>query len=239
MIVLAMLLLSAPADIERDFAAAGERALAGDNEQAVALYRSVLERGYDGADVHYNLGVALEDVGRPVDAIVAYERALWRNPGDIDAETNLARLRAATVRGAPDFDPDAASLGEVFGPWVRGLPVGLLGWSAALALLGACALRAAQSRVGLSNALFSVAAVFGIAVGLAAAVDGEERAVVTAAAPLRAGPDPRFESRASAVPGEPVRILKARGAFREVLRADGSTGWIERDGLALLRSPGV
>ena len=46
----------------------------------------------------FNLGVVLEDLGRPSEAIDAYQRALILDPGFIDAHYNLARLHAAAGR---------------------------------------------------------------------------------------------------------------------------------------------
>jgi tetratricopeptide (TPR) repeat protein len=233
-----LLLAGAPAEVERDFEAAHERALAGDHEQAVALYRAVLERGYDDADVHYNLGHVLEDMGRPIEAIVAYERALARAPGDADAKHNLERLRAREVKGAPDPDPEAAGLDAALGPWIRGAPVGIVGWLAALALLAACVLRALRRAPPASAALFALAGLGLLFVAASAAIRSEARAVVVEAAPLREGPDPRFDARGRAAPGERVRILDRQGALREVQRVDGTTGWIEAAALARLDAPG-
>ena len=49
----------------------------------------------DDAEAHYNLGVALEQVGRLQEAMVHYEHALWINPDHAKAQKALVRLRAA------------------------------------------------------------------------------------------------------------------------------------------------
>lgn len=57
--------------------------------EAIQLYRSVQD---PDADILYNLGVALEDVGDLRQAIAAYSEALELEPDFIDAHHNIARL---------------------------------------------------------------------------------------------------------------------------------------------------
>ncbi|MNL54571.1 Tetratricopeptide repeat protein [compost metagenome] len=42
--------------------------------------------------LHFNLGVAREDVGAPQSALAAYERCIELAPDDADAHYNAARL---------------------------------------------------------------------------------------------------------------------------------------------------
>lgn len=232
-LTLALGFLATPADVARDFEAANDRALAGDHTQAIALYRSILERGYDDGDVHYNLAHALESAERPFEALAAYERALDRNPNDEDARENLALLRARLVKDGPKPEPSAAGLADAFAPWVKNLPVSTLGWLAALLLFTGFVLKAlAQPRLNPAAWSAFVAAAFGLGtVGMHAVVEADERALVVATSPLLEGPDPRYSSRGEVRAGEAVRILGARDGFREVQRADGATGFIDRAAL--------
>ena len=237
---LALAVAAAPeADARADAEAAAERILANEPEEAVALLESVLARGFDGADVYYDLGIALEDAGRPVDAVLAYERALLRSPGDADAAHNLARLRAELLPDAPAPSERALGLADAFGPWLAPLPVAAIGWGAALALLVGCGLPSLRRPPlrGFRAVAFSAAAVGLAVVGLAAAVERSgDRAVVTASTPLRAAPDPNAEVSGTLRPGETViRRGPARGPFDAVQRADGTVGHAERDALAPVR----
>ena len=63
--------------------------LQGRISEAVQLYRSVDE---PDADILYNLGVALEDLGEARQAIAAYGQAIDMDPEHGDAHHNLARL---------------------------------------------------------------------------------------------------------------------------------------------------
>jgi tetratricopeptide (TPR) repeat protein len=57
--------------------------------EAVRVYRSI---GAPDADVLYNLGVALEDLGKSDEAIAAYLRAIDMDRTYTDAHHNIARL---------------------------------------------------------------------------------------------------------------------------------------------------
>jgi tetratricopeptide (TPR) repeat protein len=63
----------------------------GEPQLAEAEYRRVLAR-HDHAIAAYNLGVVLEDLHRPREAIQAYARALAVDPRLAEAHYNLARL---------------------------------------------------------------------------------------------------------------------------------------------------
>lgn len=227
----------APDAILRDFRAANERALAGEHDQAIALYRSLLERGYEDGGVYYNLGHVLEDAGRSVEAIVAYERALARDPSDEEARENLRRLRARTLPGLPEASAEVGGLSDVLSPLLLPLPIGLIGWAAAIAWLLAFLLFAVRGpRAGaLPRMLVGFAGLGLVVVALRASLERDLRAVVLKKAIVREGPDPRFAARGDALPGEPVRILGRQGSFREVKRRDGQTGWVEADVLEMLR----
>ena len=82
--LLLLCLLANTPDLQRDFTAGNDRALEGNHEAAVGLYRSVLERGGHSADVYYNLGNTYAEAGRLVDPVVAWEQALRRDPGAAD-----------------------------------------------------------------------------------------------------------------------------------------------------------
>jgi protein O-GlcNAc transferase len=61
-------------------------------EEAIALYRRALEIRPDDADVHNNLGLALQDHGDPGDAIECYRKALALRPDHGQAHSNLLLL---------------------------------------------------------------------------------------------------------------------------------------------------
>ncbi|MBN1159335.1 MAG: tetratricopeptide repeat protein [Bacteroidales bacterium] len=58
-------------------------------DQAAALYRSVLDSGYESAELYYNLGNAYYKMNRLAEAILFYEKALELSPYDDDIRNNL------------------------------------------------------------------------------------------------------------------------------------------------------
>ena len=65
----------------------------GDLEGAVTLYARALEvGGGDRSTAAFNLGIALEDLGRDADAADAYGRAIDADPSFADAHYNLSRV---------------------------------------------------------------------------------------------------------------------------------------------------
>ncbi|MGH7672196.1 MAG: tetratricopeptide repeat protein [Gemmatimonadales bacterium] len=61
--------------------------------EAERHYRQALAAHPRHATAAFNLGIALEDLRRPADAVDAYRRALAADPRLADAHCNLARLQ--------------------------------------------------------------------------------------------------------------------------------------------------
>lgn len=228
--MLGILIVAAPATATRDFEAGNERALAGDVAQAEALYRSVLEQGYEDADVYYNLGHVLEET-QPLEAILAYERALALDPGDTEARSNLSALRTRFAPKAPS-PPEGAESGGSFAAAIRSTTPAAA-WLAALSFFAAGLMLALRGPKGRSGALLlglaGLVGLGGLALGLSFAPP--DQAVIREDARLREGPDPRFGVRGGVVTGESVIIESRDGDFVEVRRVDGTAGWIPREKL--------
>jgi tetratricopeptide (TPR) repeat protein len=60
-------------------------------EEAESYLRGALEH-LDDAPTHYNLGLVMALVGRPVEAVAEYERALDRDANHVEARSNLAAM---------------------------------------------------------------------------------------------------------------------------------------------------
>jgi tetratricopeptide (TPR) repeat protein len=63
-------------------------------QDAIGHYEQALRIKPDYAHAHYNLGVALEKLGRTQEAIQHYEQALRIKPDFTQAHSALARLQA-------------------------------------------------------------------------------------------------------------------------------------------------
>ena len=69
--------------------------------RAAELYRRALETRPEDSTAAFNLGVALEDLGRRSEAIAAYCHAIATDPSCADAHYNLSRLYEHLGQGAP------------------------------------------------------------------------------------------------------------------------------------------
>lgn len=95
-----------PAEATRIFKDANAYYAEGRYEEAASLYERILARGFENADVRYNLGNASYKGGHLGRAVLAYERALKLDPEHDDARANLEFVRAIlpdrqTVVGGP------------------------------------------------------------------------------------------------------------------------------------------
>jgi tetratricopeptide (TPR) repeat protein len=72
----------------------------GRRDQAVTLYRAALRHAPDEPLLHFNLGIALDDLGRTEQALACYEAAIALEPGLADAHYNAARLYEITGRSS-------------------------------------------------------------------------------------------------------------------------------------------
>ena len=84
-----------PDDLNTLFRAANALRLAGRYCEAVEAYRRLLARWPDVAEVHNNLGLALQDLGRLDQALASYRRALTLKPELADAHNNLGTVLVA------------------------------------------------------------------------------------------------------------------------------------------------
>lgn len=243
-LLLGLFLLAQPvsAQDQADFAAANEKALAGDTDGAVALYQSLIERGLRNEDVLFNLGTVQAQAGRLVEATVAFERALRLAPRDAGVRENLERVRRK-LRGGEAVTP-LEQPAEAVEPWVSWVPSrwAQLGYVAAwAAFFSAWFLRRRRREPGparLSAGLQALALTLGL--GLGAALIGQEwvrldaRAVVLEDHALFEGPDPRFPEAGRALAGSRARVLGQDGAWSKVQSEEGHTGWIEARRLVLI-----
>src|SRR5260221_122926 len=62
------------------------------------IYRAAIAQLPREPLLHFNLGIALEDLNRPDEAIAAYERALALDPEFADAHYNVSQLHEARGR---------------------------------------------------------------------------------------------------------------------------------------------
>ena len=102
------ILRATPRNIDALHVSALAAAQLGQLEDAVKRYRAAIKINKDVPDIHFNLGVALNDLGRHEKAVASYARALALRPDDVDAHNNLGNALIALKR----YDEAAASYGR-------------------------------------------------------------------------------------------------------------------------------
>jgi tetratricopeptide (TPR) repeat protein len=137
LLLLVALLCTGVAQAEPDPVAARERfALAaaayeaGEYASALAGWQALVDEGWSGLELHYNLGNACWRAGQVGPAILAWERAARLAPLDRDVQKNLEIARALL----PDrFEPDLRlPLWDAVDRGLQSLPRAGLAWAALL-----------------------------------------------------------------------------------------------------------
>lgn len=220
---------------EADFKAANERLLSGDTAGAIALYQHLESRGVVAADLAYNLGVALAKAERPLEAIVAWERALRLDPAHADARANLETARTALPRRATSDDGETTSATEALEPLVAPIPRDGAAFALVVAVTVLCAALAIRRLGALrgrgTGAVVVVSVLLAVASGLVVAaqeaIARDGRAVVQRSGQLKDGAEARFADIAPISAGERVRILEEEAGWVHVQAQDGVRGWVE------------
>jgi len=205
---------------------------------AAAEYQRVLAAGVESGPLYFNLGNAYfkaADVGH---AVLAYERAARLMPGDPDLRANLRFARGADEDAGPLLGRLLFPLSGRFTSDTLLLVASLL-FTVLLALRIAARLLPARERLAARAATAAGLAL--LVVGSSAAyrlitVDLPTFAVVVApqGATVRfepsAGCTAHFESKTGSV----LRVLATRERWAQVVRADGTRGWIETSAIEQL-----
>ncbi len=88
-------------EAELHYAVGGRLARLGDDRGAVAAWRRAVQRKPDYLEAGYNLGLALERLGRVDEAARTYEALLRWHPRQVLLRERLAALQEAAPRGGP------------------------------------------------------------------------------------------------------------------------------------------
>ena len=221
--------LGSGASAETAFQSGIEAYRAGDfTAAAKAFTESAAQRPTSGA--FQNLGNAEWQRGRPGYAIVAWERALWVNPRNVEAQNDLRFARKTAQLESPTM-----ALYEVVSSW---LPASWWAWLAGTSLwvaIGAVMLpvwlrtrrttwHQGVAAMGLTIFLLSVPAHFGIM------SRARQAFVLQKDTALRLTPTAEAQAITRLSAGEPARFIKARGNY-VMVRTSRGIGWLNRDDL--------
>ena len=85
------------ANIDESMKQAGEYYRKGEFDKAINIYEQLINEGYKGTSLYYNLANSYYRIGKLGYAILNYERALKISPSDDDVKHNLAFANLSTV----------------------------------------------------------------------------------------------------------------------------------------------
>jgi hypothetical protein len=224
--------LARGATAEELFRQGCEAYMAGGFEQSAKFFGEAAAVAPASGTLH-NLGNAEWQSGRPGPAILAWERAHWLNPFDLDTRINLRFGRKAAQIDAPDL-----AWYEVCSAW---LPVNVWGWIgcvsfwlavAMIALPAALRWRRADWHQGVAAAGF---AVFLLTIPAICGVHTRSDLGIVLArdTPLRLTPTSEAQVLGRIPAGEMVRRERVRGGYVFV-RNGSASGWIHTDQFGLI-----
>lgn len=209
--------------------------------EAQKLYERLLERGYGGPDVLFNLGTAYLAEGKLGEAVLYLERARRAGGRSEDIEANLAVARSRQldqVVGSHADEPFlqrlAAATPEPLVSWAF-----LSSWCGGLGLLFASRFfrpgrRALPVAVG-SLALLAALLLGGLVAAHAYVARTVHEAVVLADS-LKVRELPKDGGKVSfeVHAGLKVRLIEDSGRFVKIRLPNGLEGWTEKEGVAAL-----
>jgi tetratricopeptide (TPR) repeat protein len=194
-------------------------------EAAKAFAQSARQR--PAAGTYVNLGLAEWERGRRGHAVLAWERALWIEPGHARARENLRFARQNAQLEAPPL-----AWHEVASTW---LPVNAWAWLAGFSLWLAVGMMTvpqwlrrprrgwhqAVAAAGLAVFLMCLPALFGLQSRLRFGI------VLERNTPLRLTPTGDAQPVSMLAAGDPVRVERTRGDYL-LVRSSHGRGWVER-----------
>jgi tetratricopeptide (TPR) repeat protein len=207
---------------------------------ALEAYLAVLEAGFEGADLYYNLGNAYFKTGDLGNSILTYERALRLRPRDPDVQANLELARSLT---ADEIEPlPRFWVFSVLSWWVNFLPrAGLIALVTVAYLLGAAGLclrilspraRLASWGTWVAGGAAVVLIVFGTTLlARQGILGGTEWGIVMAEeVAVQSAPSNEDDLTLFRVhEGTKVRIDQDTETWSEIVLEDGRVGWVPAD----------
>jgi tetratricopeptide (TPR) repeat protein len=234
-------LAATSASDDATLATAGQLYRNGQPALAAQSFQQLVDQGYGGSALYFNLGRAYQQQGEPGRAIVNYRRALELAPRDGDIATALAEARAQVA--AQSSEPPAAApgvltqLGQVSSGWLtlnEAAVLALAAWVlfALLVIAFTSSRQDGRLRRGLRYAVAAAAialtlSVIGLGSRMHAAYGQPQAVIVAGPAELTVGPGQQFATLASLPAGSEVTLRETRGPWSRISApAAGVEGWV-------------
>ena len=227
---------SQPVSVNEKLHLAEEAYLTGDYGTAIDSYESIIESGWSGGMIYYNLGNSYYKIGQYGKAILSYERArrILGNDKDLMVNLKLANLHISDrIEPLPRF-----FLLRIFEGVGAALPVPrwaiiflVAEWVLAMTLIGLFTVRKFQWRRLLVVAFVVTGVIFILSGGffLQQKIYRDsltEGVVLLGDVAVRSAPESDATKLFTLHEGAKMRILRDVSGWSEILLADGKKGWI-------------
>lgn len=212
-----------------------------DYRAAVQSYFEILETGYAGAAVYYNLANSYYKLGENALAILNYERALRIKPSDEDIRFNLQIAQLSIIDKIPEL-PELFTVKmirnflELFS--VKTLTILML--ALYFVFMGAIILKLLSRSAAVTRIFKPIIFVLGICLLLftitfiSKAVSQKKAAeavILAVQADARSAPSEDGTVIFTIHAGLKVKLIQRRGSWQEIRLPDGKQGWLPADTL--------
>lgn len=208
-------------------------------EDAISLYKRILDNGYDSGALYYNIGNSYFRLGELGYAILNYEKAIKIDPGNEDAHYNLRLVNARIVdriKELPDVPImaywDIVVTSFSLNGW---LTIFLVFWILLLASIAVYYLvgRAKVQRFALMYGLFNITMIIIVGIFLLSSLHLESttdygillKSTVTA----KSSPDANQADAFVIHEGIKFQIEEELSDWTRIKLADGKVGWLPND----------
>jgi len=231
MLLICTLVGGAVAGQGEDWFAKGNQAYAeGKYDEAISLYKKVIQEVGYSAPLLYNMANAYyqkKDVGQ---AILNYERALYLDPGNGDIQANLAQARrdfGLVTEPAPPWQRPFHMLNVNGWAWLLSGAFGAFSLMILLRGMRPSRFQGKAFKTGIAGAILFLLTG---GVGVALQIRTLDRGVITTDhVQLRVSP---FDSAAGSTPIQDGKMVQMTRTYRDyvwIRGEDGQCGWIRKD----------
>ena len=231
-------------DVNEIFDKANSLYMSENYTEAVQVYLSIIEKGYESAAVYYNLGNTYYKLGNTGKAVLYYEKAKKINPRDDDINTNLKMTRlsiADKITPLPElfymkyFNLFASMLGP-FG-WMKIFL--FLFCVLCLTISALILIKDERAKYFLKKSVFILAAVTIIILGVTIYTSYEiskhdSGVIMSEKVDVYASPAEDSTELFAIHEGTKVTIKRIQGMWIEISLADGKVGWIIKEHIGVI-----
>ena len=231
-------------ELENLFQKGNEHYLKGEYQETIRIFQSIVEKGYQGKSLYYNLGNAYFRIGKIGLAILYYEKAKKISPSDEDVNYNLAFANskiADKIETLPKF--------FIFVWWENALALfSISGWTYAaylfyLFILGAVgyyyfagSLKGQRIAfyTGIISTFFLVLTIVLLAVNLNRELNYKFGIVVDPVVVVKFSPDQNSKDAFIVHEGLKVQAEDNVNAWIKIKLIDGKVGWLKNNYLKII-----